>query len=316
MTATQKPLNNFHCTASIACKSLISHSIECLKNNHLLISLNGILLGILVLFGSSTPVSADFILTLKNGRTVHVEAYSENEGVIIFSSYGGEIRIAKEDVQSITPAVGGTTARLATPQGDAVPVKPPQTVPGEEKLALPGQKQKIEATMDKPVDTGEKVLTPEEIKAAEKAEEEKQYRLKVREVTARLKAKRDQFAVATRRTPGPAPSILDSQEAIRARTADLNSRLKDARRTPAGPSDRGVVRLEQPSPFTGAPPTIIDLKSGPAAKRVQPLLTPYSPKEKKLSLLRGQILALEKERDRLIQEMRRKNFNTASLFLE
>ena len=224
MATTQKSLNRLHHFASKDYKLLLNHSIMCLKNNHLLISLCGTLLGIVVLFGSSAPVAADFILTLKNGHTVQVEAFSENQREIIFSSYGGEIRIAKEDVQSITPAVGGTTSRLAPPQGDIAPVEPSQAVPGEEKLALPGQKPKIENAMHKPLDTGGKVLTPEEITAAERSEEEKQYRLKVKEVTARLKAKRNQFAVATRRTPGPNPSILDSPEAIRARTADLNSR--------------------------------------------------------------------------------------------
>ncbi len=57
-------------------------------------------------------------------------------------------------------------------------------------------------------------------------------------------------------------------------------------------------------------------KRAAVPSRVRTPLTPYSPKEKKLSQLRGQILALENKRDRLIQEMRRKNFNTASPFLE
>ena len=74
--------------------------------------------------------------------------------------------------------------------------------------------------------------------------------------------------------------------------------------------------LEQPSPFTGKPPSTIKLKPGAVQNRVRPPLTPYSPKEKKLSRLRRQILALEKDRDRLIQEMRDRNFNTASLFME
>lgn len=316
MAAKKSPLNRLQVAVSITCNLLIKQSNECLKNKHLLITLNGLLIGTLGIFVSSTPVSADFILTLKNGRTVHVETYSENEGVITFSRYGGEIRLSREDVQSITPAVGGTTSRLTPPPSDVDPGEPPQLEPGGEKLALPGQKPNMEGTMDAPPVTGQKVLTPEDIKATERAEEEKQYRLKVEEITMRLKAMRDQYAVASRRTPGPEPSMLEGPEAIKARTADLNSRLKDAQRTPAGPNDRGDVRLEQPSPFTGAPPTTIDLKPGGFVKQVQPTLTPYSPEEKQLSQLRGQILALEKERDRIIQEMKHKNFNTASLFLE
>ncbi len=317
MTATQRPIKVLHGSISKSYNLLINHSIECLNFNQMLITLSGLLIGFAVVFSSPTPLfAADYTLILKNGRTVNVEAYKEEGGVIIFSSYGGEISIAKEDVQSIIPAVEGQATRQVPLQADVVPGEPPELGPLEEKLARPGQQQGMEGMKDEPLATNEKVLTPEEIKAEERAEEERQYRRKVEEVTARIKALRVRFALATRRAPGPEPSLLDSQEAIRARTADLNSRLKDAARTPAGPSDRGNVRLEQPSPFTGAPPTIIDLKPGGFAKRVHPPLTPYSPEEKQLSQLRGQILALEKERDRLIQEMRDSNFNTASLFLQ
>ena len=316
MTAAQRPIKVMGRITQHSYNLLINRSIRCLIFNHMWTTLSVSLIGFAVVFGSASPLFADYTLILKNGRTVNVQTYKEEGGRIIFSSYGGEISIAKEDVQSIIPAVEGLATRQVAPQTEVVPAKPPEPGPGKERLARPGQEQGMEGMKDGPLATKEKVLTPEEIKAAERAEEERQYRKKVKEVTAQIKALRDRFAVATRRTPGPEPSLLDSPEAIRARTADLNSRLKDAARNPAGPSDRGAVRLEQPSPFTGAPPTIIDLKPGRVAKRVQPPLTPYSPKEKQLSQLRGQILALEKERDRLIQEMRDRNFNTASLFLE
>ena len=270
-------------------------------------------IGLVILFYWAGPVLADYTLILKNGRTVTVEAYREEGSMIIFSSYGGEISIAKEDVQSIIPVVEGLATRKVPPQTDVVPGESAETVPGEERVGRPGQGQEMK---EQPVAIKEKVLTPEQIRAEKRAKEEKEYQKRVGEITARIKALRDRFALASRRTPGPEPSILDSQEAIRARTADLNSRLKDAARTPGGRSDRGDVRLERPSPFTGAAPTIIDLKPGGIAKRVRPPLTPYSPKEKELSQLRRQILALEKERDRLIQEMREKTFDSGSLFLK
>ncbi len=314
MTATQRPIKVLHRSISKSYNLLINQLIECLNFNQMLITASGLLIGFVVVFGSAAPLFADYTLILKNGRTVNVEAYKEEGDMIIFSSYGGEISIAKEDVQSIIPTVEGLATRQVPPQTDVVPGEPPEIGPGKAKLARPGPG--MEGMKDEPLATKEKVLTPVEIKAEERAEEERQYRRKVEEVTARIKALRYRYALASRRTPGPEPSLLNSQEAIRARTADLNSRLKDAARTPAGPSDRGDVRLEQPSPFTGAPPTIIDLKPGGFAKRVHPPLTPYSPEEKQLSQLRGQILALEKERDRLIQEMRDSNFKTASLFLQ
>jgi len=313
MTATQRPVKVMGRFTPKSYNLLINHSIHCLNFNHMLITLSVFLIGFAVFFGLVSLLFADYTLILKNGRTVNVETYKEEGGRIIFSSYGGEISIAKEDVQSIIPAIEGLATRPVSPQSEVVPAKPPEPGPGEEKFARPRQKQGMEGMKDESLATK---LTPEEIKAAERAEEERQYRIKVKEVTAQIKALRDRLAVANRRSPGPEPSILDSQEAIRARTADLNSRLKDAARNTAGPGGRGDVRLEQPSPFTGAPPTTIDLKPGRVTKRVHPPLTPYSPKEKQLSQLRGQILALEKQRDRLIQEMRDRNFNTASLFLE
>jgi len=316
MTATQNSIKVWHSSDFKPYNLLINQSFECLNFNQMLITLSGLLIGFAAVFGSATPLFADYTLTLKNGRTVNVEAYREEGDVIIFSSYGGEISIAKENVQSIIPAVEGPVTRQVPPQADVVPGEPPQLGPGEEKLARPGQEQRMKGIKDETLASKEKVLTSEEIKAEQRAKEEKEYQDRVKEITARIKALRVRFALATRGTSGPEPSLLDSPEAIRARTADLNSRLKDAARTPAGSSNRGDVRLEQPSPFTGAPPTIIDLKPGVVAKRVHPPLTPYTPKEKQLSQLRGQILALEIERDRLIQQMRDRNFNTASLFLQ
>ncbi len=293
-------------------KSLINNDYSCTQFNQLWITLTALLAGIAVLVFLTSFAFADYIMTLKNGRKVHVETYSEKDGVIIFSSYGGEVSIATKDVESILPAVEGIASAPTPDIGEVPPAEPSAS----RREVVPGQAPQMDAKTGSPADPGQQALSPEEIKEAKRAEEEKQYRAKVKEITARIKAARDQFALANRRPPGPQPSILESQAAINARTADLNSRLKDGLRNPANASNRGDVRLEQPSPFTGAPPTVIDLKPGVPSKTVQPPLAPYSPKEKKLSEMRAKILALEKERDRLIQEMRNKNFNTASMFLE
>lgn len=239
----------------------MNHSIVCLKFNHMLITLSGLLIGFAVVFGSVTPLFADYTLILKNGRTITVEAYKEEGGMIIFSSYGGEISIAKENVQSIIPAEG-RVGRTDLPEVEYVP--------GETGVAAPDQETVARPSEVPPLATKEKVLTPEEIRTEERAKEEREYQKRVKEVTVRLKALMNRYSLATRGKTGPEPSLLDSPEAIRARTADLNSRLKDAARRPAGFSDRGDVRLKRPSPFTGAPPTIIDLKPGRITKRVRP----------------------------------------------
>ena len=104
MTTTQKPIKVLHRSISKSYNLLINHSITCLNFNHMLITLSGLLIGFAVVFGSVTPLFADYTLILKNGRIITVEAYTEEGGMIIFSSYGGEIGIAKENVQSIIPA--------------------------------------------------------------------------------------------------------------------------------------------------------------------------------------------------------------------
>ena len=316
MTARQRPIKGLHRSISKSYNLLINHSIECLNINHVLITASGLLIGFAVIFGLVAPLFADYTLILKNGRTVNVEAYKEEGGRIIFSSYGGEISIAKEDVQSIIPVVEGLATRKVPPQTDVVPGEPPELGPGEEKLTRPGQEQGMEGTKDEPLATKEKVLTPEDIRAEERAKEKKEYQRRVREITERIRAMRDRYALAVRRSPGPQSSLLNSPEAIRARTADLNSRLRDSQYNPAGPSDAGGVKLEKPSPFAGQPPGTIQLQPGGVIRRVNPPLAPYSKKEKELSDLRKQINQLQKQRERLIQEMREKNFDSASLFLK
>ncbi len=315
MTGTQKPIKVLHRSIVKSYNLLINHSIECLNFDQLLIIASSLLIGFAVVFGSAAPLFADYTLILKSGRTVFVETYKEEGGRIIFSSYGGEISIAKEDVQSIIPAVEGLATRQVPPQMEVVPAKPPESGPREERFARPGQEKDMEGMKDEPLATKEKVLTPEEIRAEESAKEEKEYLRRVVQLTRRIKAVQESFFKAT--TAGRAGiCITNCDEFTKAQAANLNSRLKDAARTPARPSDRGDVRLKRRSPFTGAPPTIIKLKPRGISQRVRAPLTPYSPKEKELSQLRKQILALEKQRDRLIQEMRDRNFNTASLFLE
>jgi len=97
----------------------------------------------------------------------------------------------------------------------------------------------------------------------------------------------DRYSVATRGSSGPQPSLLEGQEAIRGRTADLLSRLKDAQRRRAAGASGGIPRVNVPPPA-------------------------YSAKEKELSELRKQMVQTEKERDALIQKMQQKNLGSAS----
>lgn len=272
-----------------------------------------------LLLGLPGPLSAEYTLVLKNGRRITVQSYREDGGMIKFPALGGEIGISREQIQSILKA-GEPQSRGMSLLGTERPAA---------KGVTTGQREKLEASKaptgqvkgeGKEAGAGrgqEKVLSPEEKLAEERAREEKEYQGKVKELTGQIKAVRDRYLLATRGSSGPEPTAPTSEEAIRARTDDLISRLRDAQHNPVGPSETGGVKLtDVPSPFSGAPPTTIELRPPVAAPRVDAPLPGYSEKQRELSELRNQINQLEKNRERLIQEMKQKNFDTGSLFLE
>jgi hypothetical protein len=53
--------------------------------------------------------------------------------------------------------------------------------------------------------------------------------------------------------------------------------------------------------------------SPPSVPKVTGPLPPYTERQKELSDLRSQTLQLEKDRERLIEEMKQKNFDSAKL---
>jgi len=221
--------------------------------------------------------------------------------MIKFRGLGGEIGISREQVQSILKAGEPQSRGMSLSGTERAPVEPATT----------GQEEKPGASQ-----TQEKVLSPEEKQAEEKAKEEKEYQSKVRQLTEQIKAVRDRYAVATRGSSGPEPTLLNSEEAIKARTDDLISRLRDVQHNPSGPSDAGGIKLSTPSPFSGVPPTTTEHRPGTAAPRVDVPLPGYSNTEKALSDLRNQLNQLQKDREKLIEQMKQKNFETGSLFLD
>jgi len=236
---------------------------------------------------------------------------------------GGEISIAKEDVQSIIPAVEGQATRQVPPQADVVPGEPPELGPLEEKLARPGQQQGMAGMKDEPLATNEKVLTPEEIKAAERAEEEKEYQRRIEQLTHQITAVENSYAKARRGgrkgdiRAGICISNCDGFTAAQA--ADLNSRLKDRLYDPARARGSAIVETKTHSPFAGAPPRISKYRATeikPTTPRVSVPLPPYTEKEWKFSKLKREIERLNDKRDRLIQEMREKGYDSGSLFLQ
>jgi hypothetical protein len=192
------------------------------------------------------------------------------------------------------------------------PLSPSESLIPPDTKATGTEEKGAEARKDTPPQGIEKPLSAEE----QKAKEEKEYQKRIGEITSQLKAARDRYSAASGGSGGKEPTLLNSEEAIKARTEDLNSRLRDAQYNPSGPRDAGGVKLSTPSPFTGAPPSVTELPPAEVLRRVDSPPPEYTQRERELSDLRSQISRLESERERLIQEMRRKNFNTGSVFLD
>ena len=235
---------------------------------------------ILFLYCSMNPASADYTLVLKNGRRITVQNYREEGRMIKFYGFGGETAISKDQIQSIQQADPGEPAQQ------------------QSQFQKPGVSPQ----------PAKRPLTPEE----EKANEEKEYQQKLLELTAQLKEARDRYSQLLRGTTSPEPSQLVTEEQIKAGQADVISRFRDAT---SNPSEPAPVRLLTPSPFSSLPPTITE-EQPPARAPTTYENLPYTATQKEFSDLRNQAIELDKERERLINEMRQKNMSIGSLFLE
>jgi hypothetical protein len=225
---------------------------------------------------------AQYVLVLKNGRQITVQSYREEGPMIKFSGLGGEVAISKDQIQTIRRAGQGDQSGSPSLAVDQIPpTSSPEPPPAPTK-----------STEAKPATA----LPPIEAQQAKKhAEEEKAYQEKVKELTQQLKELRDRYALVTRGTSGSEPSFFTSEEAFRGHQEDLLSRLRDAQNRAQGlPLGSGRAS----PPFALDPP--------PA----------YSERQKQLSDLRARISQVENDRQRLIDEMKAKNFDTGSLFLD
>ena len=225
---------------------------------------------------------AQYVLVLKNGRQISVQSYREEGSMIKFSGLGGEIAISKEQVQTIRRA--GEGDRLGPPSL-AVDRLPP-TISPERPPAPTKSAEAKPANVTPPV---------EEQQAKKRAEEEKAYQDKVKELTQKLKEMRERYSLITRGNSGPEPSFFTTEEAFKGQQADLISRLRDAQYKAQG---LPTGSASQSPPFSlNAPPA-------------------YTEREKELSDLRARINQVENDRQKLIEEMKAKNFETGSLFLD
>ena len=232
--------------------------------------------------GSFGPVSADYTIILNNGRRITVPSYREENGIIKFQGFGGEIGIIKTQVQSIEKIEGDrpqSALDLTKPQ----PSPAPTETTGQKKINPPILEKKVPA------------VAPDKLLAEQRAQEEKEYTKRLEEITRRIKEERTRYAEETTGVTGPEPGFFTTDEAFRRHQDDLMSRLIDAQNNPAGPGNQG---------------------KGVFTSQVNRMPPPYTERQKQLSEMRYRIDQLELERKRLIEEMQQKNFPVGSAFLE
>jgi hypothetical protein len=249
----------------------------------------------------AVPAFADYRLVLKNGRQITVQSYREEAGMIKFSGLGGEIGIAKDQIEAIETISGGSGTGLVLPSERVPPVA--RTEPTLKPNLGP-----------QPLKTREP--STEERLAEERAKEEKAYQAKLVAVTEEIKRVRDEYTRAARGNTGPEPYLFTTDEAFRRHQEDLLSRLRDAQNNPGLAQDLGPVNLITSGPDGGVP-TVTQFRPqapiGPA--QIAPPQA-YTPQEKALSDMRQRLIELQKERQGLINEMKQKKFDIGSAFLE
>ncbi len=234
---------------------------------------------------------AQYVLILNNGRQITVQSYREETGMIKFQSYGGEIGISKDQVKAIRRSSESASGGLALPSTPPAPGQIPEPT-------------SIRSSSD---ERPEPALTPDE----ERAKEEKEYEQKLLDVNERLKAARDNYSQTIRGTTSLDPTLLTTEEQMKARQDDIISRALDAQYRPSDPAG---TRLLTPSPFTTLAPSTVYTQPPPeATPRFGTALPQYTPRQKELSEMRSQTLELEREKDKLIEEMNKKNFLSGKL---
>lgn len=202
---------------------------------------------------------ADYTLVLKNGRRITVESYREEDGMIKFRGLGGEIGIAKDQVQAIsTPGQNETRGLIVPKSGDF----PSGGGPGQSPANSANEK-----TQQETKNPAETRLSLDE----QRAREEGAYQAKLNNITGELQALKTRYVIATRGIDSP-NDTLTSQKAMESWAAELSSEIKDSEKRPT---------------------------------------SEYSPKERELSELRSRIDQLQKEREKLTQEMRERGFESS-----
>jgi hypothetical protein len=238
-----------------------------------------------LLYASAVPVRAEYTLILKNGRRITVESYREEKGLLKFNGLGGEIGISKEQIQEIRKGATGAPGDLNMTAQEPSSASDGNVPPAQEGVvAPPGADQ-------------------------ERVREENEYEARLRDLENKIKTANEHYLESVRGNASPEPMQTFSEEQLKTRQDDVSARFKDAQNNPSEPSP---VKLLNPSPFTSLPPTVTEIQ--PAGRTVSPHETPQAltPNEQQLYNLRQRTLELERERERLLNEMKQRNLTPAA----
>jgi hypothetical protein len=238
-----------------------------------------------LLCAPTMPARAEYTLILKNGRRITVESYREEKGLVKFNGLGGEIGISKEQIQEIRKGATGAPGDLDMTAQEPLSPADVNVPPAEEGVvARPGADQ-------------------------ERARDEKEYEAKLRDLENKIKAANEHYLESVRGSASPEPMQAFREEQLKTRQDDVSARFKDAQNNPSEPAP---VKLLNPSPFTSLPPTVTEIQ--PTGRTLSPYETPQAltPNEQELYNLRQRTLELERDRERLLNEMKQRNLTPAS----
>ena len=165
-------------------------------------------LSVALITAFSLPVSADYVLVLKNGRQITVQSYRDEGKTIKFNSLGGVITLNKDQIQTIRKSGGDQGQETGLP----TPTNPPSRADDARQPA--SDSPQIKAT--------DSIRADQSVEDAAVQELEK----RLKEITDQLETAQRQYVDATQ---GGSGSASATPAGYRALTADLMSRLKEKR---------------------------------------------------------------------------------------
>jgi hypothetical protein len=183
-----------------------------------------ILIGI-ALTGFISVAEAQYVLNLKNGRQITVQSYREEGTSIKFAGLGGEIAIAKDQIQSIEKAGQTNKSGLNLPEVDAS---------SRSSGNLPQKSSPIPTPP---------MTRPPSLKDTQPAvsAETKEYQKRLAEVIQKLEAAQQDYLNATQ---GGNNSSNVSNQGWQGVAADIGSRIRDSQKVPGGGPPAGTPPMQ------------------------------------------------------------------------